>query len=312
MRLIVFLFLLSGCAWFHHDQEPKSADPDLPMDLLMQSGTYCSLSEPAYQKEHWVHSRCDGAGFTSLRAIACSRFDQHPDLSLFQDATGKPFRDPKHQCFYVDNGAKAGYSRDMLLMRMLAAYELKDVAWFDSMDSYGEMHSWVICDAVDEIQKLAHCFVTPELRLLLKDAKAKLHGNLSLQRPSENLTPTDFEAHLDVLSIFLAGEIYGGITTAELDELGKQAAAEPENALFQAVYHRYKDGDQSEALHLLTKYFPVGRLPNNRDDHCEEYLFQRQHLKGSVINPDWLPCPGEPFSEHSGTEFGLTVYILGL
>lgn len=322
MPLILLLLLLTGCAFF----EPRDKDPKdesvLPAALVEQAKLYCELSEPAYRERGYVHSRCDGAGFTSLYSIACRDFGTVVDLSVFEDSSGRPYRDPLHQCYSPDDddpsndGSAAGYSRDMLLMRLAAAFESRDLPWFERFDAFATSKNWIICDAKDDVTRISRCAVTPALIRLFYDAMSKVRGYSPGQLVDDDsmdasAVPRDFEAHLQVLKIWLSGEVYGAITASELAVAEAQAKREPSNALFQAVFHRYSDGDQQTAYKLLTERFPAESLPTTKM-WCSEYLYQRDQFEpdGSE-NTDWLPCPDSPESVHSGTDFGLVVHILG-
>lgn len=310
MRFLAIALLLAACA--KHTEEPKDSLPGLPPELRDQAALYCALSEPAYQEKKYVHSRCDGAGFTSLRAVACAAYGFSVDLSIFEDpSTGRPYRDPGHSCL-ADGGSASDYSKDMFLMRLTAATESNDRPWFDRFAAFAEKEHWVICDANDTATRLSRCAISVSLVRLFYDAYAKVKGEspLRLETTDDSMDasslPRGFEAHLQMLKVWLSGQIYGAITESELAVAAGQAAREPNNALYQAIFHRFSDGDQSAAYTLLFAQFPAGRLPSNDKDWCEEYKYQRDEN-----DKDWWPCPGEPLSIHSGTDFSFTVHILG-
>lgn len=305
--LVLTLLACSACGYFRRDQEPKEpVATEAPQALLDTGSLYCQLSRPAYQAKGYVHSRCDGAGFTSLYAIGC----EGVDLSVFTDEDGKLWRSHGRDCF-ANGDSKSESSRDMWMMRMIAAWEQQDLAWVNQAIAFGEANNWVICEAIDQAYKIGRCTMSPTLYGLLYDMRSRLKGQtLSLTRDSDDGLPEhhDFEAHLDVLRIYLSGEVKGGITKAEKSLLEIYAKREPKNALFLAVWHRYSDGDQSETYAVLG-LFPQDRLPNDRDDWCTEYLFQRDMLKDGEPNGDWKPCPAVTIAEHSGTDFNLALHI---
>jgi len=94
----------------------------------------------------------------------------------------------------------------------------------------------------------------------------------------------DFEAHLDVLSIYTEFMIYGAISSYDLERLRRYSEASPRNALFQAFYYTF-DGDQTLATEILLdeSLFPADRLATDAD-HFTHYLWQRDE------NEDWQPC----------------------
>jgi hypothetical protein len=196
---------------------------------------------------------------------------------------------------------------------MIAAWVHKDLAWVNRIISYGEKNSWVICNALDTATKIGRCVVSPSLYLILYDMQSRLEGvlpsSLTVQKDEDAVgLQYDFQAHLEVIRIWLEGEIYGAITDTQLKKLEAYAKRESENALFLAIYAKYSSGDFSSALKALER-FPAGRLPNS-SDHKTEYLYQRAMKKpdGSV-NPDWLPAPetGEIFS---GTDYNFVIHVM--
>lgn len=198
----------------------------------------------------------------------------------------------------------------MVLMRLLAAVEKRDLAWLDRFIGFAEKNNWVVCDADDLVTKISSCQLTPGLIKLLLDSRDYLRGGDSLRLTDRAALVEDFEAHLRVLGYRVMGRVYGGLTDLELEDLRLVAASEPHNALFHAVWQKYADGDQARAQALLEDqaHWPTDRLPTS-NEHCENYLYQRSYLKGSEVNPDWLPCPDEGLT-HEGTEFSLTVQII--
>ena len=310
-HLAAGLILLSGSFLFGCKRDNLKSDTPftLPQEFIDRGDFYCEASKEAYEEKKYVHSKCDGAGFTSLYSTRCPGVD----LSVFEDtATGKPYRSPTHDCFST-GASKSEYSRDMLLMRMIAAWVHKDLAWVNRIISYGEKNSWVICNALDTATKIGRCVVSPSLYLILYDMQSRLEGvlpsSLTVQKDEDAVgLQYDFQAHLEVIRIWLEGEIYGAITDTQLKKLEAYAKRESENALFLAIYAKYSSGDFSSALKALER-FPAGRLPNS-SDHKTEYLYQRAMKKpdGSV-NPDWLPAPetGEIFS---GTDYNFVIHVM--
>jgi hypothetical protein len=304
------LILLSGSFLFgcKRDNEKSDAVFSLPQEFIDRGDFYCEASKEAYQEKKYVHSKCDGAGFTSLYSTRCGGVD----LSVFEDsATGKPYRSPTHDCFST-GASKSEYSRDMLLMRMVGAWRHKDLAWVNRMISYGEKNSWVICDAIDDATKIGRCVVSPSLYSVLYDMQSRLEGvapsSLTLQKDEDAVgLKDDFEAHLEVLKIWLEGEIYGAITDTQLMKLEGYAKRESENALFLAVYAKYSNGDFSNSLKSLER-FPAGRLPNS-SDWATEYLYQRSMMRDGAPNKDWKPGP-DASEVFSGTDYNFVIYVI--
>lgn len=297
--------ILSGLFAFGCKRDHKKSDAhfELSQEFISRGNLYCELSKADYQAKKYVHSKCDGAGFTSLYSVRCGDVD----LSVFEDlSTGKPYRSPSHDCF-ANGESKSEYSRDMLLMRMVAAWVDKDIEWVNRIISYGEKNSWVICNAIDDAIKVGRCVVSPALYFVLYDMQDRMSGKtllLTMNRESDDAVGLKFgfEAHLDVLRIWLEGEVYGALTAAQLTRLEAYAGRENQNALFLAAYAKYANGDMSHAAAALDRY-PKDRLPGSAD-WCEEYLWQRDQT-----SDNWKTCPaeGEIFS---GTDYNFTIYMM--
>jgi len=300
---------IGACSRDNHETAPDALSPE---SLIEKNKVYCELSSPAYQERRWVVSECDGAGFTALRRLSCG----DSDLSVFEAEDGRLFRDPGDDSCYPkpspESGSSSGFSKDMLLMRMVAAWKDQDLAWVERFLAYAEPKGFVFCDAEDNITKLSRCLASPGLINLLYGMRDKMKGTpptLAVQQSSDAI-PEDFEAHLRVLYIWLSGRVFGGITDLQKSILFDLADRETENALYEAVAARYRDGDMERTYILLanTRHWPNGRLPRKETEHCEPYLFQRDRLKNGQLNPDWEPCPEEA-GEHSGTDFGVALFM---
>lgn len=310
-----FIFILMtagtiGCSRGNKDHATKEEDSRVLVEA--KAKLYCGLS--GVKDRGWAVDECDGAGFTSLHAVACQNLEI--DLGVFEDETGRMHRSPDHtKCWnYAKTpdenkaaGFKAGFSRDHVLMRLVAAVETKDLAWVNRYLAFANTNKGKICDAIDDFYTVGRCMLTPTIWTLLYDAQTKLEGEApaALKDSSDDAQPVDYEAHLQVLRILLRGRISGAITDGELASLKAQAERVPENALFQAAYHRFLDGDQSAAYRLLLdeKHWPDAALPTSAQ-HCTDYLYQRDSAA------DWAPCPeeGETFD---GTDFVFAAYVAG-
>ncbi len=295
--------------------------------LQYQADTYCDLSGPVVSARGYSVRECDGAGFTSLYNLACPHAEV--DLSKFQDETGRMHRSPDHtKCWdysksieenKATSGSKAGFSRDHVLMRLVQAWETKDLAWINSFVSFVEKNNGIICDAVDDETKVGRCVMSPTLIKMLYDAEAKLK-DMPAKVASDVLTTklaessadglgivTGSDAHLQVLRLFLKGRMYGGMTDLEIQTLKGQAERQPKNAFFQAVYHRFTDGDQSAAIAILKDQamWPVETLPRTTN-YCSDYLWTDDYDA-----KDWTPCTGD-VKEWDALDFTLAVWVMSL
>jgi len=300
LLLLMSIYMIMGCYYIIRDGDEKESTPINPT-ITEQKELYCKLSRPAYDKNGYVHSRCDGSGFTSLYSLGC------PDVDLYIfDDNGKLYRSPNHDCFVngKSNGAKAESSRDMYLMRMIAAHEHGDLDFMERMIEFGEESHWIMCDGVDKIAQ-TRCIMSYDLIKLSYAIRDKLRGESVALDENEAFTAiplnTGYQAHLEVIKLWLKGRVYGAVTKYELNRLKRYAQREDKNALFNAIFHRYSDGDMSKAIELISRY-PKSRLPRS-SDWCTEYLWQRDQQSHS-----WKPCNEN--KQHSGTDFIFSWYVI--
>lgn len=279
----------------------KPSEPVPFAGITQKASLYCELSKQEYLDNKYVVDECDGAGFTSLYSISCPTSEV--ELSVFNGSNGEMFRNPNHDCY--PSRSKAGFSKDHVLMRLVAAVGQGDKEWPKTFLNYAESNNGFFCDAIDTETRLSRCFLSPFLYEYLN----KVAGNRSLQENSSDawFEKSGFEAHLHVLGIWVKGKVDGSITNVDLDYLKTYAKREPLNALYQAIAYRYGIVSK-EAVNAAfsNNHWPDNSLPNNHDNHCSDYLFQRDMSSTG----DWQPCPTDSFVAHSGTDYSFAAYIL--
>jgi len=305
MKYLFCLLFIFGCGDlnpFKKDNEKKDPIPTPIKILVQQANRYCEWEYPRYQTRGYVHSKCDGAGFTSLHALKCPNIH----LDIFTDEEGKLWRSPTKDC--MKNGeSKSESSKDMHLMRMFTAFLQNDISYFNKVITYGTENNWVMCK-VSDIESASRCILTPSLIDLLYDARIKLKGVTPSLKTFKEESLADiplnkgYQAHLEILKIGLIGYVYGQISDWHLSRLKGYAKRENQNALFQFFYHMYQDGNMMVPI-LILESFPRSYLPTS-SQWCTKYLWQRDQDSDS-----WLPCPLEN-QTHDGTDFGLVVYLL--
>jgi hypothetical protein len=144
--------------------------------------------------------------------------------------------------------------------------------------------------------------MTPSMIAFLQE----LLGQFVLQMESASYKAKQgYEKHLDAVHIITASMKRGGVLPQDYETIRLYAEESPRNALFQALYHRFKDGDQTQAVAILLdeKLFPSDRLPTSAD-RCEEYLWQRDDRPN-----DWEPC--DKGKQHDGVDFLVAAWVAG-
>lgn len=279
----------------------KSHDSYRFPEIEKKASLYCELSKSEYDRTKYVVEECDGAGFTSLYALACGQAGV--DLSVFQDTSGEMYRNPNHDCY--PTRSKSGFSKDHVLMRLVAAVGQGDKQWPAKFLDYTQSNGGFFCDAVDNVTKLSRCFISPFLIEYL--SKAKGDSSLLAEPHSDDAwgEKEGFEAHLHVLGIWIKGKLDGSISNVDLSYLEAYAKREPMNALYQALAYRYEKASRDSVVSAFdSRYWPSDSLPNSTT-HCSDYLFQRD-MKSTK---DWEPCPDEN-KIYSGTDYSFASYVL--
>jgi hypothetical protein len=298
MRLLLLTFLmLTSCATqsneahFEKDANAKIAD---------KRALYCELSEAKFKERGWAVGECDGLLFTALRGIGCGN-----DVAAFESTVepGRWYRSPRHDyCFVPDKvgeqGGDSTISKDMYVGLSAILAHTGDREAASRTVEYGDAKNWIVGEARDAITVASKCFIVPQLQNVFRKIAA-----MQTLAPSDDDAlgvSTGFRAHLDVLAILVRGKLYGSISNLDLAILKEQVKRQPRNALYQAAKARYDDGDYNPALEILSDetLFPEKSLPNNHQNYCSDYLFQRDE-----DDSDWKPCPQNDFSSHDGTDF---------
>lgn len=275
-------------------QGPDYAPKPLQLDAARQQKlrtkyeTYKRLYASALDANGFVEG-CDGLLFTSL--LVASGLNQ--DLSQAESETepGRWYRSAAQDC-YPTGQSRSDISRDMLLGLSLGLWQKGDGAAVNRFLLYSQKNKGVLGGAIDGEELAGAATMSPSLLSLYSELDYLLNGRTSANRgyfPELGKTFAGFEAHLMALRLIMKSSLYGGLIDSDFDLIARKAGEQPQNALFQAIYHSFTDGDGSQAADILLdeKYFPANALPQSAQ-RCELYLWQRdQNTK------DWQPCASE-------------------
>lgn len=283
MRWLLFI-LISGCGYFKHDKSPVAVAVD-PLDAARaKAAVYLQHADEAKDKDGFIHLGCDSVMFTALYVAAGGS----ANVTAAEGEPGQWFRTPAHDC-YDQAEAASDISEDMLLGLMTWFWQTHNVSEAQKMLDYARANSYIMGRG-----DLTRTIMRPPLASTLKAI---------LGAETHEAALTGYEAHLQVLHTLLDSSILGA-SSAGIATLKSQAERQPRNALFQAAYHLYTDGDQTAAGLILADdgLWPPDRLPTEKD-RCEEYLFQRDD------DPrDWSPCD-QGQGPHSGTDLIFTLMV---
>jgi len=298
--LFMLCVLLSSCSYWMPTTEPKNPEAVTLASVQAKADHYKDHAKESRDAQGFVHNKCDGLLFTALLAVATNTPDRDTILKA-QGENGRWYRHALHDCYQKKESA-SDISNDMMLGLALYAWHFKDLDIVTGVIDYGKAHAWKMGEG-DPFRTVLRPTLVATYYMMSKEL-GKDAGT-----PPENtqidLVQEGYEAHLSVLHSLLRAHIAGKASDADIADFKAQAERQPKNALFQAAYHLYLDGDQAAAISGLAEdsLFPPGRLPTVAD-RCEEYLYQRDNEPG-----DWTPCPGGDPRPHSGTDllFALAV-----
>jgi hypothetical protein len=266
------------------NKKPQPDDTPASVEQQLRDKAAFYLSHAELDSSGWAkETACDGLLFNSLYAIGGG----HPDPTLARGESGVWYRTPSHDCY--PNHSGSSISRDQFMGLIFWIWENKRRDLIEEIINYGENHenaigSWVMGEgdpfAIGIRLEFQADFYEVRYRFGGSD-----HGKRKV--PQIRFPLKGYEDHLQMLDILLRALMIGSISDADFKTAKKSAEREPRNALFQAIYHRYADGDYSSAIKVLLDetLFPSGRMPS-ASDRCEAYLWQRDS-----DSKDWLPCP---------------------
>jgi len=298
-NLILSLLLVISCGSRHKKETPKKpyADPSKIEELQEKFTLYKNLIKEHQDEYGFISSDCDALLWSSLVSIA----GVEVRIEAAKDENGRWYRTPKKDCF-SSGRSKSTISRDMLL----------GIYWHAYYGRKSELSKNLIDYAVENRLQMgegdqSRIFLTPNMLGLLADINSKLGYNkyFILRGIPKDFYPNliDFEAHLQVLYILLAGKVTGSISDAAKMRLIEHAARQESNILFQFAVRLYTDGQYEKLIDSLLddRFFPSDRLPST-NERCDTWLWQRDFGK------DWEPCEGN--KEHHGGDFIFLSYLI--
>lgn len=247
----------------------------------------------------WAHGGgCDSLGFTALSKLAGGAQDVTITDAESSSEPGRWYRNASQTCYDLDQSA-SDISKDMFAMLLPYLYSIGDIKNLEEIYAYGKSTGWVMGRG-----PMSRTVITPPMIYMLQI----MIGNLDSK--SLEMTTTakaGYEKHLDAISWYSQTLYKKEMDLTDYEQLRKYTEEQPRNALFQALYHKYKDGNQSAAIAILMdeSLFPSDRLPTAKD-RCEEYLWQRDE---NTAAKDWQPCDKDIVFD--GVDFLFAAFVAG-
>lgn len=297
MLRLLFLLVFLGCS---RTEKPIETRDDLQA-IQQKRDLYLELMLDQKDEFGFVAPKCDGLLFNSLARYSGA----YIDVFKAEESPGRWRRHPDFSTCKPFNGSKSTISRDMFRGLFLVLLQESKIDHMKAIRSYGQANDWAMGEAEDAESYWGRVWWPPSLRHQLDRMIDKTPQNANASAKQ------GFEGHLDVLSIFTEYLINKALSEFEIKILEQYAKKNPKNALYQAVFHKFTDGDQSKAIEILmdNRLFPADRLPTDKD-RFSPYLWERDD------GPDYEPCNEQGSSRicsgavHSGIDLVFAARML--
>jgi len=227
LKILALSFALICCG--SHKPHKSSSS----IEILQQRKDYY-VSE--IDKHAIYHHRCDKLTFRGL----LSAFGPRQAVEEHEIEPGK-FRRDVIPCFPHDS--RSSISLDGYLGVMHHAITYEDWGMVQRIDDYARRHRYIMGEGPIEYTNI----------LVLAPILSHLAGNHALGIPKD--ISDGYRGHVAAILILLRGRTYGRLNNAELFALKKLHDLSPKNPLYAAAYHRFSDGDQTEAQSILLRDF---------------------------------------------------------
>lgn len=253
--------LLCVITFFNCGKKVKESEPQNNARVGELRGKYeenLKIAQNTWNKETgWPDvSDCDATLWAGLGKASGASFTQ---LELARQSDGKIHRRPNNPCFKdgVDLGAKSTISKDMLLGYVYGIWRSGNKEALDGLFEYGKSHNWIMGEPASDVGRV---LLTPNgiatlcraMRSFGGSDKTECHLPVSFASGNE-----DYQEHLAVLGILLWGEVSGELGLTDqipkggLETLTDIAYKHANDALFQAAYAQYTDGNYTRSVDLL-------------------------------------------------------------
>lgn len=296
--LLSIIWMIAACGTQPRRTPPHPGGNSQVTALQEKSNLYVSLLPERLGPSGFLFTEvCDSLLFSGLLASAAPELGI--DISAARNTAGQWFRRPVSmpECYTEfqegRRGSRSTISRDMFTGLFWWLYTQKQAGLAENTLQYARDHDYVMGQGDP-----SRISLMPNLTRQLANIVSSLTG----QSQDEDNLPvtyatelTGYELHILTWQILLDARIHGGITDRQLEVLADAVTRYPANPLYQAAYHKYTDGNQSEAIRLLldTGHWPADRLPHSETEHRSAWPLEDD--PGPMWEPgiieDWKPQP---------------------
>jgi len=248
--LIMTILIATSCG-AHPEEETIQQDP-LARQVELREHYCASTTDKVFL------ARCDKLTFKALSSAFCPN---HQISISAHESGGKWSRDTKPCLDDLDNNGKpdsiSECSGDNLIM-IAQDWISKGRAAISQVNrtiEYLEGNEWVCGEGDTSVTNVWH------LQPLLYSVQAYLNGEKSsfLAMPVETKKLDVIATHnkyLIAMTIHAKGRMEGQINSTEKAALKTFYNGDKESCIFAALYHRYHDGDQTDALKAMEFFTP--------------------------------------------------------
>jgi hypothetical protein len=295
MKVIVIIAFAVACLVFmklNEDKSPESKTEEvstaIPIDLKSKLDIYLELIKSVQDNEGFIEfDGCNSTMYSGLLAID-GLAEAENDGEWSRRSLSYP------DCFETGL-TDTSITRDQILGVIYNLVKTKNRKGLERLWQYGYNNNWILGEG-----DISKTIATSRLISTIAQAIFFLGGEDNKQRfINEGWPDVDgYEGYLQVLHIYIRGEIYGHINKDELAVLERHVDLHPDNPFYQTMYHRYTDADYDKAISLLMNKYPANRLPTSTD-YCSDWPIER----------DYNPCPDQN-KIHSGGDFIFVARII--
>jgi len=291
IRLLTFLlFFVSSCAVWEKVYPPEQVvdeDDDMVVKLNEKFMLKHQEAESKLNDFNWLTDDCDGMIWNGKAAVVVKDINLH--AAEYPNEAGKWGRRPPNPFWCYENGQDLGsastWSGDMFKAGLLPyAWLTKDLQLLETHAEYGRSHYWIMGEPKSDWRVV----YKPALYGILYQTIFALGGDPHIARKWPDLYPAgllDYKAHLQVMGIWLRGDIARAINDSDalpqesedpaindeykldtngemhlltvnevmFERLKEHRDREPECPFYSFAYHLYADGDFTDTIDLLLR-----------------------------------------------------------
>lgn len=237
LAFAILAYFLSSCGKSH----PKEDEP-ITSKLELYRTADMSMVTPCDSGTFWTHAAAVGV---------------HKELVAVLEQTPGRIERFKEPCY--PNESKSEASREMYIGWLHFIWSSRDSPALKRLIAYGDSHGWIFGEGPSDLVDM-----TP-LRVIIYLMDRKMNLTLAADASDEDLNKTlaGFKGHVLASYLWLWGRVNNQIGPLGMSTIRSLVDASPGNPMYQALLHRFTDGDQTVASGILNneENFPSNEIP---------------------------------------------------